>query len=92
MGHQAGGVEVRDLYLEMEGEDVRLLQELLIRENTGPAAAELKRVTATGYFSHYTKNALGEYQETNGILPYVGYFGVITRTQMKSAGLNGLWW
>jgi peptidoglycan hydrolase-like protein with peptidoglycan-binding domain len=83
---------VRDLYLTMSGEDVRQLQELLIRVNTGPAARELARVTATGYFSTYTKNALGEYQLANGIVPYVGYFGVITRTQMKAAGMSGLWW
>lgn len=83
---------VRDLTVGMEGEDVRMLQELLIAEKVGPAAAELTRVTATGYFSSYTKNALGEYQQKNGILPYVGYFGVITRNQMKAAGLTGLWW
>lgn len=83
---------VRDLYLTMEGEDVRRLQTLLIQRATGPAAAELQRVTATGYFSTYTKNALGEYQRANGIVPYEGYFGAITRAQMKLVGLQGLWW
>jgi len=71
---------------------VRLLQELLIQENTGPAAEELGRVSATGYFSNYTKNALAEYQKANGIMPYVGYFGEITRTQMSQAGVANLWW
>ena len=85
-------IEVRDLYLDMSGDDVRMLQELLIKENTGPAAVELARVTATGYFSTYTKNALGEYQQANGIVPHIGYFGKITRAQMKQSNLEGLWW
>lgn len=83
---------VRDLTVGMEGEDVRALQMLLIAQDTGPAAAELLRVTATGYFSNYTKNALSEYQLKYGISPSVGYFGSITRAQMKQAGLSGLWW
>jgi len=83
---------VRDLTVGMEGEDVRALQTLLIAEDTGSAARELLRVTATGYFSSYTKNALSEYQLAHGIVPSVGYFGVITRDQMKKAGLSGLWW
>ncbi len=86
------GNSVRDLYLDMTGDDVRMLQELLIAEDSGPAAKELARVTATGFFSSYTKNALGEYQLKNGIVPYTGYFGEITRKQMKQAGLSGLWW
>jgi peptidoglycan hydrolase-like protein with peptidoglycan-binding domain len=85
-------IEVRDLSLGMTGEDVKLLQEVLIRESAGPAAAELSRVTATGYFGTYTKNSLGEYQLTNGIVPYTGYFGVLTRTQMKQTEVSGLWW
>jgi peptidoglycan hydrolase-like protein with peptidoglycan-binding domain len=84
--------QVRDLYLDMVGDDVRRLQELLIEENTGPAAIELARVGATGFFGSYTKNALGEYQLANGIVPYIGYFGSITRKEMTSSGRAGLWW
>lgn len=91
-GGGSGTTTVRDLYLEMEGDDVRSLQVLLIAQDTGPAAKELARVTATGYFGRYTKNALGEYQLANGVDPHIGYFGAITRTQMKAAGLSGLWW
>jgi hypothetical protein len=29
---------------------------------------------------------------SNGIEPRGGYFGPITRDQMKEAGLDGLWW
>jgi peptidoglycan hydrolase-like protein with peptidoglycan-binding domain len=84
--------QVRDLYLDMTGDDVRRLQELLIEVNTGPAAIELARVGATGFFGSYTKNALGEYQLANGIVPYIGYFGSITRNEMTSSGRSGLWW
>ena len=85
-------VAVRDLTLAMEGEDVRLLQALLISVDAGPAARELARVGATGYFGTYTRNALGEYQAARGVVPAAGYFGPITRAQMKGVGLPQLWW
>lgn len=84
--------DVRDLTVGMTGDDVRWLQTLLINADTGTKAKELKRVTATGLFSIYTKNALSEYQLMHGISPSVGYFGIKTRAQMKQAGLGGLWW
>lgn len=85
-------MQIRDLELLMEGEDVRLLQALLIQRATGIAAQELARVGVTGHFGMYTKNALGEYQRAVGIVPSAGYFGPITRAQMKGAGVIGLWW
>lgn len=83
---------VRDLELGMEGEDIRQLQQLLIAQDSGLLARELARIGDTGYFGTYTQNALGEYQQLNGIVPWAGYFGAITRTQMKGAELDGLWW
>jgi peptidoglycan hydrolase-like protein with peptidoglycan-binding domain len=83
---------VRDLFIGMSGNDVRLLQELLINVDTGPAAAELARVGATAYFGTYTKNALGEYQQMNDIVPFSGYFGPITRTQIEQSRVADLWW
>lgn len=83
---------VRDLSIGVEGEDVRLLQQLLINANAGPAALELARTGATGYFGIQTQYALDEYQVANGIVPRGGYFGPISRAQMKTAGLNNLWW
>ncbi len=77
---------VRDLTGGMSGEDVKALQLLLI--NLGyqiPAGA-------TGYFAQQTRSALSRYQSENGITPDQGYFGIKTRTQMKAAGLSGLWW
>jgi hypothetical protein len=86
------GLIVRDLYRGLSGEDVQALQVLLINHNAGPKARELARVTATGDFINYTEQALIEYQLKYGIVPASGYFGAITRAQMKAAGLPGLWW
>jgi len=86
------GLEVRDLYRGLRGEDVRALQVLLINHNAGPKALELQRVTATGFFVGYTEEALIEYQEQYKITPATGYFGSSTRAHMKEIGLSGLWW
>ncbi|MFO0719021.1 MAG: Ig-like domain-containing protein [Candidatus Paceibacterota bacterium] len=69
----------KDLYLGSEGEDVKKLQTFLIAQNKGPISKELARVGVTGYFGQYTKNALGEFQKSVGIVPYSGYFGPKTR-------------
>lgn len=77
---------VRDLELGMEGEDVIKLQEWLIAQGYQITAG------ATGYFGLQTQYALDAYQTANNIVPRGGYFGPITRVQMKSAGHVGLWW
>ena len=70
----------------MTGADVTALQNLLMAQGyTIPAGV-------TGFFATQTRDALAKYQAANVITPSVGYFGVKTRTQMKSAGLSGLWW
>jgi photosystem II stability/assembly factor-like uncharacterized protein len=79
-------VPVRDLQYGMEGDDVRLLQTVLIKEGYSISAG------ATGYFGLQTQYALDAYQAAHGIAPRGGYFGPITQAQMKSAGLGGLWW
>jgi|GEM_PF-5350645 len=79
-------LSVRDLDIGMEGDDVRSLQTLLMAEGYAIPAG------ATGYFAGQTQSALAKYQSAHGIVPAVGYFGPVTRTQMKSAGLTGLWW
>jgi len=77
---------VRDITLGMSGVDVQALQNFLIaRGHSIPAGA-------TSYFGIQTQSALMEYQKANSITPASGYFGAITRTQMKAAGLAGLWW
>lgn len=85
-------ITVRDLTLTFSGADVTKLQQILITKNSGPKAQALLSVGATGYFGTYTRDALAEYQLLNSISPAIGYFGSITRAQMKSAGLEGLWW
>ncbi len=77
---------VRDLTVGMSGDDVRKLQKLLIAQGYQIPAG------VTGYFSVQTKAALGKYQLQKSIVPPVGYFGIKTRSQMKAAGLTGLWW
>ncbi|QQS23246.1 peptidoglycan-binding protein [bacterium] len=84
--------KVRDLTVGMTGEDVKQLQTILINHATGPKANELEKITATGLFSSYTKNALSEYQAKYKISPSSGYFGSKTRSQMKALGIPGLWW
>ncbi len=91
-GSVAPTVPVRDLQLGMDGDDVKSLQLLLIAQNAGSKALALKGIGATGYFGTYTRDALAEYQAAHGITPAVGYFGALTRAQMKAAGLAGLWW
>lgn len=77
---------VRDLDMGMEGRDVIDLQALLMSQGYPIPAG------ATGYFSTQTRDALSAYQKKHGIVPSIGYFGVKTRTEMKAAGLSGLWW
>ena len=82
----AVSAEVRDLQYGDEGDDVRMLQGLLIAQGYAIPAG------ATSYFLSQTQTALSAYQKDKGILPAEGYFGAITRAQMKAAGLSGLWW
>lgn len=77
---------VRDLELGLNGSDVTKLQEILIKAGYSIPAG------ATGYFGQQTKDTLISYQKANNIIPATGYFGSITRAQMKTVGLAGLWW
>jgi len=75
---------VRDLQLGMTGDDVKALQTLLISLNYSIPAGP------TGYFGTQTQNALIQYQKENSIVPAIGYFGPLTRAQMKNAGIVGI--
>jgi peptidoglycan hydrolase-like protein with peptidoglycan-binding domain len=77
---------VRDLTTGMQGEDVKALQTILM------AAGYEIPAGPTGFFASQTKTALAKYQAEKDIVPAVGYFGSITRAQMKTAGMTGLWW
>ncbi|MBU0749902.1 Ig-like domain-containing protein, partial [Patescibacteria group bacterium] len=82
---------VRDLEYLMTGDDVRQLQVLL---NANKYALTSSGVGSGGnetdYFGTLTRTALSRYQTANGITPAVGYFGPLTRAQMKSVGIG--WW
>jgi hypothetical protein len=73
----------RNLTVGDRGADVAALQHFLIDHNRGPAAEDLAKVGATGYFGSLTRNALAEWQKAYGITPSVGYFGPITRGSLK---------
>ncbi len=86
-------IPVRNLELGMTGQDVISLQKLLnsngyiiTTSGTGSLGNE------TEFFGALTQSALARYQATNGISPASGYFGPLTRTQMKNANLEGVWW
>jgi uncharacterized repeat protein (TIGR02543 family) len=89
----AAPLSVRDLESGMTGSDVLALQKLLNANGfpvaaTGPGSSG----SETSYFGSLTKAALAKYQEAHGIAPAAGYFGPLTRAQMKAAGLAGMWW
>ena len=76
----------RDLYLGLEGEDVKLVQSFLINQKKGSKSIILNSYGPTGYFGSVTQSALAEYQANVGIKPAIGYFGPITRNYLKSIG------
>lgn len=84
---------VRDLQFGMTGTDVLSLQKLLNERGfavaaSGPGAPG----SETLYFGSRTRTALAKYQQTHGIAPSAGYFGPLTRAQMKGASAVGVWW
>ena len=74
-------VFIRDLTVDMSGEDVRNLQIILIEQGYVISAG------ATGYFGKQTESALIAYQTKNNIIPANGYFGFVTRDQMIKTGV-----
>lgn len=73
------GTFTHDLDLGARGEDVRALQDFLIKRGTGFASGQLSVVGTSGYFGTLTQTALKEFQMANGITPAIGYFGPKTR-------------
>jgi hypothetical protein len=63
----------RDLELNSEGEDVRALQQYLIKAGYSIPAGP------TNFFGPQTQSALIQFQIDNNISPAAGYFGPITR-------------
>lgn len=79
----------RDLDVEMTGEDVKKLQEVLITQEVGENTENLAAIGATGYFGNITRNALAEFQKKVG-LPAYGYFGEKTKAAFEALGI--VWW
>lgn len=75
-----------DLMSGLRSENVRSLQNFLVAQNKGTAAAALKANGTTLNFGSLTKAALAEWQASVGISPASGYFGPLTRNYLKSIG------
>lgn len=76
----------RDLTLNSEGADVRLLQQYLnsagfLIASSGPGSPGQE----TNFFGELTRAALARFQAARGIVPALGYFGPITRLYMNIA-------
>jgi len=74
---------MRNLKFWMTGADVTALQQRLVSNAAGPAAAALGRHGTTITFGPLTFRALVEFQKSVGI-PATGYFGPITRAYFAS--------
>ncbi len=83
-GGQGACLFARDLTLNDTGDDVKCLQEILIKQNKGPAAQALAVNGSTSFFGGLTQAALAEFQMSVGIVPPAGYFGVLTRAYLNS--------
>lgn len=68
----------RDLHRGLTGEDVSRLQQFLVDNEYYPEAL------ISGYFGPLTRAALVRFQQSAGIAPAVGYFGVLTRAKAES--------
>ena len=67
----------RNLSIGSQGEDVRWLQDFLIKEGVYPEAR------ITGYFGSLTRSAVVRFQQKYGIFPQIGYIGPKTRAKMQ---------
>lgn len=67
----------RDLSTGSTGDDVKLLQNVLIEKGLLAAGSD------TGYFGPLTQEALRMFQAASGISPATGYFGPLTRTALS---------
>jgi peptidoglycan hydrolase-like protein with peptidoglycan-binding domain len=74
----------QNLFLGSKGSEVFALQSFLIAKKIGLEAQKLATVGATGYFGFLTQKAVKEFQESAGIIPASGFFGVKTMTFINS--------
>lgn len=67
----------RNLSVGSQGEDVRWLQDFLVKNGVYPEAK------ITGYFGTLTQNAVIRFQQKYGIFPQIGYVGIKTRMKIQ---------
>ena len=73
----AVGLLARNLYVGSAGDDVRWLQDFLVKEGVYPEAR------ITGYFGSLTRSAVVQFQQKYGIFPQIGYVGLKTRSKIQ---------
>jgi peptidoglycan hydrolase-like protein with peptidoglycan-binding domain len=73
-------VFLRDLAVGSEGDDVRVLQQMLVGQGL------LRSESVIGYFGPLTQQALAAFQSARGISPASGYFGPLTRATVMGVG------
>lgn len=82
------GQAIRSIALNLHqgdsNEEVGTLQQFLIAQHKGSAAAALATVGPTGYFGAMTRAALAEFQAAVSISPALGNFGPITRAYLSA--------
>lgn len=84
---------VRDLSLNMTGEDVRSLQKFLNQNGFILATSGAGSTgNETNFFGSLTQKALVRYQQAHNITPASGGWDQATRETMKSTNPTGLWW
>ena len=79
--HKPGSL-TRNLMQGMQGSDVVVLQQLLMKLGTGPAATALTKAGTSTYFGALTKAAVIEYQQAMRITPATGVVGELTRNSL----------
>lgn len=67
----------RDLFIGLKGDDVKWLQDFLIKNGVYPEAR------TTGYFGTLTRNAVVRFQKKYGIFPQIGYVGAKTKAKIQ---------
>lgn len=76
----------RILRIGSKGDDVKLLQFLLIKQNIGKSSTALAKTGITGYFGKMTENALREYTKFNKLKPSNGTLNKYIQSHFQKLG------
>lgn len=76
----------RILRLGSKGDDVKLLQFLLIKQKVGKSAVALSKVGMTGYFGQLTETAMRDYAKAKKLKPANGTLNKFVRDHFQKLG------